>query len=95
MKMHVDPRAAAWLTSVLDVPEGNAVRFTVRYGGQSNIQPGFSIGLSVEPPQRVALQDEVAGTLFFVQEDDTWYFDGRDFYVDYVDEDDGIAYRVQ
>ncbi|GLV13642.1 hypothetical protein Heshes_13260 [Alicyclobacillus hesperidum] len=95
MKIVIDPQAAKWMESVLNVKEGDGVRFKVRYGGHSTIQPGFSLGLSVERPENVVAIEQHNGRLYFVRDDDAWYFDGRDLYVDYLNDEDGVDYRIE
>ncbi|GMA58736.1 uncharacterized protein YneR [Alicyclobacillus sacchari] len=95
MKIVIDPQAAKWMESALKVREGDGVRFKVRYGGQSTIQPGFSLGLSAERPANVAASELRNGRLYFVRDEDAWYFDGRDLYIDYLNDEDGVDYRIE
>lgn len=94
MKIVIDASAAKWMTQALNLREGDSVRFTIRYGGHSSFQPGFSIGLSVEPPQNIAASQDADGVLYYVRDEDLWYFDGHDLHVEYLNDEDGVDYKV-
>ena len=45
MRISIDRKALQWFQEELRIKHGESVRFTVRYGGNSSIQPGYSLGL--------------------------------------------------
>ncbi|MCM3088713.1 Uncharacterized protein YneR [Bhargavaea ginsengi] len=82
MEIRISDDAQKWFYEEMGLEAGASVRFTVRYGG-SGLQPGFSLGLSVEEPENPSAQAESDGITYFVESDDEWYFDGHDLVVGY------------
>ncbi|GAF66629.1 hypothetical protein BTS2_3531 [Bacillus sp. TS-2] len=65
--------------------KGESLRFFVRIGGVGS--GGFSVGVMKEEPSDGALKIEHDKRIFFVEEDDFWYF--NEMSIDY-DEDLGF-----
>jgi len=82
MKLHVSSNAAQWYKEEMDLSEGSFIRFYVRYGGFSQLQKGFSLGVSIEEPIDPVVKTETDGVVFYIEEKDLWYFDNRDVEVD-------------
>lgn len=83
VQMMVSAEAAQWLKRELNLGPQDAVRVFARYGGQSDIHPGFSLGMSKEVPAGPVVAEEHHGVRIFVREADLWYFDGMDLYIWY------------
>ncbi|WP_419883991.1 HesB/YadR/YfhF family protein [Peribacillus sp. B-H-3] len=83
MKIFINDEAAAWYKDELALKEGDALRFFARYGGYSPIQSGFSLGVNNTDPENPAAQTEKMGISFFVEETDSWYFDGNDLHIEF------------
>ncbi len=81
MNIYVSDDAAKWYEEELDVANGDSVRFYVRYGGNSTIQSGFSLGVQVESPESAAASITKNGINYFIEEIDVWYFDSHDLYI--------------
>ncbi|GGI99298.1 hypothetical protein GCM10010885_05860 [Alicyclobacillus cellulosilyticus] len=94
--MHIDvsPRAVSWMREELNVRPGDWVRIYVRYGGSPQFQPGFSLGLAVEPPADVGSCTEQDGIRFYIRHSDLWYFDGHDLTIEYNDKEEGPEFVV-
>ncbi|WP_026570258.1 MULTISPECIES: HesB/YadR/YfhF family protein [Sediminibacillus] len=82
MDLQISETAAQWYAEELDLEENEYVRFFVRYGGMGGHQPGFSLGVTREEPENPTVDSKVNGIHFFVEEDDSWYFDGADLEVE-------------
>ncbi|RDU35848.1 hypothetical protein DRW41_17100 [Neobacillus piezotolerans] len=82
MKLQVSSKAAQWYKDEFEASEGTYIRFFVRYGGFSQLQKGFSLGVISEEPMDAAATTESSGLIFFIEEKDLWYFDGKDVEVD-------------
>ncbi|MCD7033646.1 HesB/YadR/YfhF family protein [Metabacillus sp. GX 13764] len=78
MKLTVSDEAAAWYKNELDLGEGDALRFFVRYGGNSVIHSGFSLGVMPGIPDEAAAAAEKSGITFYIEESDSWYFRDHD-----------------
>ncbi|KPV45734.1 HesB/YadR/YfhF family protein [Alicyclobacillus ferrooxydans] len=92
MRIECDSKALQWFKSELGVNSGDAIRFFVKYGGESVVQPGFSLGISLEPPKNVVAAAEIDGITLFVRDEDAWYFDGKNLSITQVADD--VEYMV-
>ncbi|MGG3797531.1 HesB/YadR/YfhF family protein [Metabacillus fastidiosus] len=85
MNLEVHRKAADWYINELQLNKGDFVKFFVRYGGCSNIQKGFSLGVMKQAPEEIGTSDEAEGVTFYIEGRDLWYFDQYDLAV-YLDE---------
>ncbi len=83
MRISIDRKALQWFQEELRIKHGESVRFTVRYGGNSSIQPGYSLGIVAEKPDGKSCQLRRKVLYFFVDSDDLWYFQNYDLFVSY------------
>lgn len=86
MNIQIDSESAAWYKEELQLQSSDLVRFFVRYGGHSNIQSGFSLGISKDDPFDIAVQVKIDDITYFIEEKDLWYFDGHDLFVEFNSE---------
>lgn len=77
MEIHVTKEAAKWYTEEVITDASPYIRLFPRYGSGGHI-PGFSLGISNEKPMRVYRQTRVENIIFYIEEDDEWYFEGKD-----------------
>ncbi|APH05098.1 HesB/YadR/YfhF family protein [Bacillus weihaiensis] len=82
MNLMINEHAAKWYIDELMLEKGDNVQFFVRYGGCSNVQKGFSLGVVKQNPEEVGSSVEANGITFFVEKRDLWYFDGHDLRVE-------------
>jgi uncharacterized protein YneR len=78
----VDEKAASWYIDELQLQKGDTVQFFVRYGGCSNVQKGFSLGVAKQSPEDVGSSVDSKGITFFVENRDLWYFDNHNLRVE-------------
>lgn len=64
MNLKINEEALKWYKDELDLKEGDQVRFFVRYGGCSNVQKGFSLGVSKDEPQQIGVSAEKTALRF-------------------------------
>ncbi|OEH92479.1 HesB/YadR/YfhF family protein [Bacillus solimangrovi] len=83
MKLEISSEAVEWYKDEMELDKGDTVRFFVRYGGNSTIQKGFSLGVMTEEPIEPFTDIEVDGITFYIEEKDAWYFDEYDLNVQY------------
>ncbi|WP_409305657.1 HesB/YadR/YfhF family protein [Peribacillus sp. SCS-155] len=83
MKIVISDKAAEWYKTELELTSGDFIRFYARYGGYSPIQKGFSLGIIPETPVNPAATVEKEGVTYFVEDKDSWYFDGKDLFVNF------------
>ncbi|WP_316571307.1 HesB/YadR/YfhF family protein [Neobacillus sp. YIM B06451] len=82
MKLNVSSKAAKWYKDEFGASDGTPIRFFVRYGGFNQLQKGFSLGVISDEPMDAAVTTESGGLLFYIEEKDLWYFDGKDVEVE-------------
>jgi uncharacterized protein YneR len=96
MKLEISESALAWFKDELGLADGDKVKFFVKYGGSSPVQPGFSLGISPrETPRHIGVSTTAGGILFFIEEDDLWYFDKHDLYVQYNEQHDELEFMYK
>ncbi|WP_243387965.1 HesB/YadR/YfhF family protein [Bacillus kexueae] len=83
MNLIVTKEAANWYKNEFHLENGDTLRFFARYGGCSNVQKGFSLGVAKDEPVDIATQTKEEGITFFIEEKDLWYFDEKDLTVNY------------
>ena len=83
MNIHMCDQAFQWYKEELQLQQGDFVRFFARYGGCSTVQKGFSLGVNKEKPIDAAVTLAKDGIVFFIEQNDTWYFDGHDLYIEF------------
>lgn len=93
MQLMITEAALEWYKREMGLAKGDFVRFYARYGGVSNLQAGFSLGMMVEKPTEPTIQVMNDGITFFVEREDEWYFDNHDFTVAYNDQRDELEFQ--
>ncbi len=86
MQINISDDALDWFKEEMEVTQGEAVRFFVRYGGSSKLQPGFSLGVTKDQPQEIGAQVEQDQVTYFIEKSDIWYFDGHNLEVSVNDD---------
>jgi len=77
MNIHVTKEAAIWYKEELELTTPAQIRLFPRYGGVGGIIPGFSIGINNDQPKAIYASTTVEDIQFFVEEQDSWYFEGH------------------
>mgnify|MGYP001194239460 FL=1 len=83
MKITVTPEALAWFQAEVEVPTGQGVRFFGKVYGKTQVHDGFSVGMTIDTPEKPIVETKEAGILFFAEEADDWFFKGYDLVVAY------------
>ena len=97
MEINIDRRAARWFEEEVGLPQGCGIRFIIRLYGSSEIQKGYALGFEPNIPDMSVATKLVTdkGLVLYVEEDDLWFFDGHDLYIDYNEELQEPIYRYQ
>ncbi len=82
MNIRISDLAADWYEQEMNLKHGDFVQFYVRYGGDSSIQKGFSLGLSIDQPTDLAFKTVKNGITYYIEEKDVWYFENHNFHID-------------
>ncbi len=95
MQINISEDALKWFKDEMEVTSGEAVRFFVRYGGSSKLQPGFSLGVTKDHPHEIGAQVEQDDVIYFVEQSDLWYFDDHNLSVHVNDELHELDYSYE
>lgn len=93
MKLTVEDRAAEWFQEEVGIGEGAGIRFKAKIYGSSPVNDTFALAIdSTKPIKPIAEFKAENGLLFFVEENDEWFFQGHDLIVSYDEESDEPKY---
>lgn len=92
--IQVEASAASWYKQELGLADGDALRFYVYLGGSGSVVPGFSLGVSKEVPRAAQTRHIAEGVLFYMEDDQLWYLDGKDLHVSYDEPSGEIMMKV-
>lgn len=82
MKIIISEDAAKWFERDMEVVQGESVRFFARYGGSSPLHEGFSLGVTKEAPDEVAVEIVKDGVRYYIESRDEWFFDEHNLIVE-------------
>ncbi|PGL70258.1 HesB/YadR/YfhF family protein [Bacillus sp. AFS055030] len=74
MKITISEDALKWFQDEMNVKEGDTIRFFARYGGNSTINKGYSLGVTKEQPVDIGESITIDSVVYFINETDLWYF---------------------
>ncbi|XZF76677.1 HesB/YadR/YfhF family protein [Bacillus sp. AL-1R] len=74
MKITISEDALKWFQDEMNVKEGDTIRFFARYGGNSTINKGYSLGVTKEQPVDIGESITIDNVVYFINETDLWYF---------------------
>ncbi|MEH7453145.1 HesB/YadR/YfhF family protein [Gottfriedia acidiceleris] len=74
MKITISEDALKWFQDEMNVKEGDTIRFFARYGGNSTIHKGYSLGVTKEQPLDIGESITIDNVVYFINETDLWYF---------------------
>ena len=94
MKMTVTQPALEWFQSEWGFKSGDYVRVFVRYGGNSTIHEGFSLGIAKEEPKEIGMFATIEGITFYMEQDDVWYVNDKELTIDYQQKTDELLFAL-
>lgn len=92
MYISVTPSAIQWFLEEWGIQPGDTMRIYVRYGGSTSEHPSFSLALNKASPNHIGLSTQAQGILFFIEESDIWYLNGKNLMIDYHQQADDIVF---
>ena len=95
MKIILSNEALLWFKEEMEVEPGDAIRFFARYGGSSSIQAGFSLGVTKEQPDEVAIETVHDSVRYYIESRDKWYFTEHDLHVKVDPKLDELIYSYE
>jgi uncharacterized protein YneR len=95
MEITITKPAMQWFKREMELTEGDCVRIFARYGGCGDVQTAFSLAVTKADPLDVVSKSEVEGITFFIEQQDFWYFDGKNLTIKYSRKYEEIEYVVE
>lgn len=87
MNITVHPKAEQWYEEEVGLAPGAGIRLTMKIYGNSPLMDNYGLMLQpTEPNNPGASYETKSGLLIFVEQDDLWFFDGHDLYIDFDEE---------
>ncbi len=93
MNITVTPAALDWFKREF-TRNGKHIRVFPKYG-QSPLHPGFTLTMAVDTPRDVAASATYDSLVFFVKEDDVWYFNGNDLSIHFDVKSEEIHFDIK
>ena len=95
MEIIICDKAFQWFKKEMDIEAGEAIRFYARYGGSSPFHEAFSLGMNREQPHSIGVQTELNGVIFYIEQDDLWFFNEHSLVVDVNEKLDELQYEYK
>ncbi|OZM56218.1 hypothetical protein CIB95_12390 [Lottiidibacillus patelloidae] len=95
MNITITKPALQWFKREIDLTEGEGVRIFARYGGCGDVQTAFSLAVTKAEPLDAVAQTIEDGITFFIEQQDSWYFDGKSLTIKYSRKYEEIEYVVE
>jgi len=90
MTISIDQNAYKWFEKEFDTQKPFYIRLYPQYAGFGDKNKGYSLAFALETPAIAAQQQEIDGITFFVESNDTWFFDETDVEIKYSDAEQEI-----
>ncbi len=74
MFISIDEKAFSWFTKEFEFNKPFCIRLFPQYAGFGIKHKGFSLAFSAETPENAEYCQEMNGITFFVEGNDTWFF---------------------
>ena len=82
MNINISEKAIHWFKEEMEASSGDYVKFFARYGGASPLHDGFSMGITKETPDELAVETIIDVIHYYIEERDLWFFDEHDLHVE-------------
>ncbi|MEH7885040.1 hypothetical protein V7654_12055 [Bacillus sp. JJ1609] len=95
MTISIDQSAYKWFENEFGTAKPFFIRLYPQYGGFGDKNKGYSLAFALETPAIAAEQQEIDGITFFVESNDTWFFEETDVEIKYSEAEQEIfaAYK--
>lgn len=85
MTIKIDQEAFKWFEREFETPKPFHIRLYPQYAGFGDKNKGYSLAFSLETPAIAAEQQIIDGITFYVESNDTWFFNETDVEIKYSD----------
>ncbi|KKK38492.1 hypothetical protein WQ57_07750 [Mesobacillus campisalis] len=81
----IDQNAYKWFEAEFQTQKPFFIRLYPQYAGFGEKNKGYSLAFSLENPNIAATKQEINGITFYVESNDTWFFDETDVDIKFCD----------
>lgn len=81
MFISIDEKAFSWFTKEFDLNKPFSIRLFPQYAGFGEKHKGYSLAFSAESPTNAGFKRELNGITFYVEENDSWFFNDTETYL--------------
>ncbi|MDP4083986.1 MAG: hypothetical protein Q8934_05140 [Bacillota bacterium] len=81
MFISIDEKAFSWFTKEFDMNKPFSIRLFPQYAGFGEKHKGYSLAFSAETPNNAGFTKQFDGITFYVEENDTWFFNDTETYL--------------
>jgi len=82
----IETNAYKWFESEFEVPKPFYIRLFPQYAGFGEKNKGYTLAFALEKPDLSFSEKEINGITFFVESNDTWFFDDTDVNIQFCNE---------
>jgi uncharacterized protein YneR len=75
MMISIDEKAFSWFNKEFELSKPFSIRMFPQYAGLGEKHKGYSLAFSAETPTNAGFTKEMNGITFYVEGNDTWFFD--------------------
>lgn len=90
--LKVDPKAHQWFEEELEIKDGEGVHIFGKGYGNTNLHEGVSVGIAVDTPHDVLVQNNDYRFPYFITEHDDWLIGDGWLEIKYDDENNEPVY---
>ena len=95
MNIHITDEALVWFEEEMGCLPGDYIQFFVRYGGDSKVHPGFSLGIKKAAPYELGMEVIKDNIHFYFEARDEWYFKDYTLTVGFDPQLEEITYQYE
>jgi uncharacterized protein YneR len=81
MVISIDEKALSWFTKEFELDKPFSIRMFPQYAGFGQKHQGYSLAFSAEKPSNAEFMKEINGITFFVEGNDSWFFNDTETYL--------------
>lgn len=94
MRIIVDGAVARWYIDEMELQPGDQLHIYVRLGGCGSVVPGMSLGIIKEKSSAQRIQAVSEGIEFYMLQDQLWYLENKDLYLQFDSQGEGVGFKV-
>lgn len=95
MMISIDEKAFSWFNKEFELSKPFSIRMFPQYAGLGEKHKGYSLAFSAETPTNAGFTKEMNGITFYVEGNDSWFFDDTETYLSLDPKDElKVSFKV-